>query len=54
VSRKFEVDGCVEAKKTGDERIVAVVETWAHEKVEKEARSRDEGSEKKRLNIWRF
>ncbi|KAI1195420.1 hypothetical protein F5X97DRAFT_308231 [Nemania serpens] len=52
---KFGVDECVEeAKKTGEEEIVAVVETWAREKAENEARGRDGRPGGKRRNIWNF
>lgn len=55
VSRKFRVDECVEeAKKTGDEEIVVVVETWAREKIEEEVRRKDEGSGGKRRHFWNF
>jgi hypothetical protein len=54
VSPKFGVEECVEAaKKTGDEEIIAIVQTWAQKRVEREARSGNEKSTKKRLNFWK-
>ncbi|RYC56688.1 hypothetical protein CHU98_g9519 [Xylaria longipes] len=52
---KFRVEECVEeAKKTGDEEIIAIVQKWAQKKVNKDStRGNQEGKEARR-SIWNF
>jgi len=54
VSARVEAEKCVEeSKKTGDEEIIAIVQTWARKKVERDAGGSNEGSKTWGWKFWK-